>query len=43
MGFLQDILVDKKYRVGYRIGEGGFGLVYAGTTLLTTTSELRLK
>jgi hypothetical protein len=27
MSFLQDILINKKYRVEYRIREGGYGLV----------------
>ncbi|KAM3550467.1 hypothetical protein MY1884_008232 [Beauveria asiatica] len=25
----QDILIDERYRIDYKIGEGGFGLVYA--------------
>lgn len=30
-GFCQDILINERYRIDYKIGEGGFGLVYAGT------------
>ncbi|EJP61248.1 casein kinase I [Beauveria bassiana ARSEF 2860] len=29
--FFQDIFIDERYRIDYKIGEGGFGLVYAGT------------
>jgi hypothetical protein len=28
-GFYKDILIDERYRIDYKIGEGGFGLVYA--------------
>ncbi|KAM3549378.1 hypothetical protein ARSEF4850_008885 [Beauveria asiatica] len=28
---MKDILIDERYRIDYKIGEGGFGLVYAGT------------
>ncbi|KAM3451361.1 hypothetical protein MY5147_009652 [Beauveria neobassiana] len=26
----QDIFIDERYRIDYKIGEGEFGLVYAG-------------
>lgn len=32
-------MVNKKYRVGYKVGEGAFGLVYAGTIPSPTISE----
>ncbi|KAM3537096.1 hypothetical protein ARSEF1564_009981 [Beauveria bassiana] len=28
---MKDIFIDERYRIDYKIGEGGFGLVYAGT------------
>ncbi|RSL81946.1 hypothetical protein CDV31_016981, partial [Fusarium ambrosium] len=28
-----DILINETYRVDYRIGKGGFGLVFAGTDI----------
>ncbi|KAL7917157.1 casein kinase I isoform delta [Trichoderma austrokoningii] len=30
---MKDIMVKERYRVDYKIGEGGFGLVYAGTDM----------
>ncbi|PHH92804.1 hypothetical protein CDD83_4963 [Cordyceps sp. RAO-2017] len=32
---MKDIIVNGRYRVDYRIGEGGFGLVYAGTDIMS--------
>ncbi|EQL00648.1 casein kinase I isoform delta [Ophiocordyceps sinensis CO18] len=34
---MKDILINERYRVDYKIGQGGFGLVYAGTDLQTNT------
>ncbi|KAG5991558.1 hypothetical protein E4U54_003862 [Claviceps lovelessii] len=39
---MKDILVDERFRVEYKIGEGGFGLVYAGTDL-KTEEEVAIK
>ncbi|KAH0598145.1 hypothetical protein MHUMG1_04517 [Metarhizium humberi] len=39
---MKDIMVNKKYRVGYKVGEGGFGLVYAGTDV-ETKQEVAMK
>ncbi|OAQ60167.1 casein kinase 1, delta [Pochonia chlamydosporia 170] len=39
---MKDILVNKRYRVDYKIGEGGFGLVYAGTDI-ETKHEVAIK
>ena len=41
--FLQDILVNKRCRVDRRIGEGGFGLVYAGSFLFPIISTWSLR
>ncbi|KAK8145256.1 hypothetical protein G3M48_004702 [Beauveria asiatica] len=30
---LKGILIDERYRVDFKIGAGGFGLVYAGTDM----------
>ncbi|KAJ3499419.1 hypothetical protein NLG97_g355 [Lecanicillium saksenae] len=30
---MKDILIDERYRIDKKIGEGGFGLVYAGTDM----------
>ncbi|KAM0424960.1 hypothetical protein ACHAPT_009761 [Fusarium lateritium] len=32
---MKDLLIDETYRVDYKIGSGGFGLVYAGTDIRT--------
>ncbi|OAA36097.1 casein kinase I isoform delta [Metarhizium rileyi] len=39
---MKDILVNKRYRVDRRIGEGGFGLVYAGIDI-ETKEEVAIK
>ncbi|KAG5928141.1 hypothetical protein E4U42_001201 [Claviceps africana] len=39
---MKDILINDRYRVDYKIGEGGFGLVYAGTDT-TTDEEVAIK
>ncbi|TWU71414.1 hypothetical protein ED733_001219 [Metarhizium rileyi] len=39
---MKDILVNKRYRVDRRIGEGGFGLVYAGIDT-KTEEEVAIK
>ncbi|KAK9438322.1 casein kinase I isoform delta [Metarhizium brunneum] len=39
---MKDILVNKRYRVDRRIGEGGFGLVYAGIDT-ETNDEVAIK
>ncbi|KAI0972790.1 casein kinase I isoform delta [Xylaria arbuscula] len=30
---MKDILINNKYRIDYKIGQGGFGLVYSGTDI----------
>ena len=37
---LQDIVIADKYRVNYKIGIGGFGLVYSGTALSVVASAV---
>ncbi len=32
-GILQDLVVNGKYRIDYKVGQGGCGLVYAGNYL----------
>ncbi|KAM4067320.1 kinase [Hirsutella rhossiliensis] len=39
---MKDILVNERYRVDYKIGQGGFGLVYAGTDI-QTNAQVALK
>ncbi|KAJ2974878.1 hypothetical protein NQ176_g5823 [Zarea fungicola] len=39
---MKDILIDVQYRLDYKIGEGGFGLVYAGTDTVSN-NEVAIK
>ncbi|KAK0701548.1 casein kinase I isoform delta [Apiosordaria backusii] len=39
---MKDILIDDRYRVDYKIGAGGFGLVYSGTDL-SSGEEVAIK
>ncbi|KPM35094.1 Casein kinase I isoform delta [Neonectria ditissima] len=39
---MKDIIIDEKYRVDGKIGEGGFGLVYAGTDI-QSNEEVAIK
>lgn len=32
---MKDIIINNKYRIDKKIGEGGFGLVYSGTDMQT--------
>ncbi|KAH7129628.1 casein kinase 1, delta subunit [Dactylonectria estremocensis] len=40
---MKDIIINEKYRVDRKIGEGGFGLVYAGTFSDLSNEEVAIK